>query len=194
MEDTPVKKTLRIMKSLRRVLFIIALAATVNSPLYAANTLSVELGTAASDEDVDRFGIAYKRDWAAQWFAAGDWYLGGYWELGAAYWDGRKGRTGNDSLADFHITPVLRLQRKPDALLIPFLEFGLGPHLHTDDSIGNKDFDIPFAFGSHVGGGFRFGESGRYELLYRFQHLSNASLGDDNPGINFHVLHLGYRF
>jgi hypothetical protein len=31
-------------------------------------------------------------------------------------------------------------------------------------------------------------------LLYRFQHLSNASLGDDNPGINFHVLHLGYRF
>ena len=76
----------------------------------------------------------------------------------------------------------------------PFFEFGLGAHVHTDDSIGNKNFDIPFAFGSHVGGGLRFGSQAQYELIYRFQHLSNAGLGDDNPGINFHVLSLGYRF
>ena len=181
-------------KSLRQALYAVAAVAMLHLPVYAADTISLELGTAAGDEDVDRYGIAYKRDWASQWFTGGNWYLGGYWELGAAYWDGKKGRSGNDSLGDFHVTPVLRLQRKPDAAFIPFLEFGLGPHLHTDDSIGDKDFDIPFAFGSHVGGGFRFGESGRYELLYRFQHLSNASLGDDNPGINFHALHLGYRF
>jgi lipid A 3-O-deacylase len=162
--------------------------------VYAVDTVALELGTAASDEHVDRFGVEIKWDWAAQWFAAGDWYLGGYWEVGAAYWDGKKGRTGNDSLGDFHITPVLRYQRKPNAPLIPFVEFGLGPHVHTDDSIGNKHFDIPFAFGSHVGGGVRFGAGGRYELLYRFQHLSNASLGDNNPGINFHVLNVGYRF
>ncbi|MFT4560619.1 MAG: lipid A 3-O-deacylase [Gammaproteobacteria bacterium] len=167
---------------------------SMHANVCAIDAVALELGTAAGDEDVDRIGVEIRWDWAAQWHTDGDWYLGGYWEIGAAYWDGKKGRTGNDSLGDFHVTPVLRYQRKPTASVIPFVEFGLGPHLHTDDSIGNKNFDIPFAFGSHVGGGLRFGNGGRYELLYRFQHLSNASLGDDNPGINFHVLNLGYRF
>jgi len=165
-----------------------------SAPLHALDGIALELGTAAGDEDVDRIGIAFKWDWDVRWFAAGDWTLGGYWELGASYWDGKNGRTDNDSLGDFNITPVLRLQRKSGAAIAPFLEFGVGAHLHSDDSIGDKDFDIPFAFGSHVGGGWRFGVRQQYELLYRFQHLSNASLGDNNPGINFHVLHLGYRF
>ena len=176
------------------VICVAILFFSVNLNVHAIDTVALELGTAAGDEDVDRFGVELKWDWAAQWFATGDWYLGGYWEVGATYWDGRKGRTGNDSLGDFHVTPVFRYQRKPDVDMIPFVEFGLGAHVHTDDSIGNKNFDIPFAFGSHIGAGLRFGDGGRYELLYRFQHLSNAGLGDDNPGINFHVLNLGYRF
>jgi len=163
-------------------------------PVRALDSIALELGTAAGDEDVGRFGAAFKWDWGAQWFADGDWYLGGYWELGANYWDGDKGRTGNDSLGDFHATPVFKFQRKAGAAFSPFLEFGLGAHVYTDDSIGNKNFDIPFAFGTHVGGGLRFGSRQQYELLYRFQHQSNAGLGDDNPGINFHLLHLGYRF
>ena len=162
--------------------------------VHALDSIALDLGTVSGDTDAERYGIALKWDWDAQWFAAGDWVLGGYWELGMSYWDGDDGRTGNDSLGDFHFTPVLRLQRKADAAFAPFLEFGVGAHLHTDDSIGDKDFDIPFAFGSHLGGGFRFGAGQQYELLYRFQHLSNASLGDDNPGINFHVLYLGYQF
>ncbi len=164
------------------------------APVHALDGVALELGTADSDEDVDRFGFSLKWDWSAQWFAEGDWYLGGYWELGGAYWDGDDGRTGNDSLGDFHLTPVFRWQRKQGAAIAPFLELGVGAHVHTDDSIGDKDFDIPFSFGSHLGGGFRFGSRRQYELLYRFQHLSNAGLGDDNPGINFHVVHLGYRF
>jgi lipid A 3-O-deacylase len=163
-------------------------------PVHALDGISLELGTADSDEDVNRFGLAFKWDWSAQWFTTGDWYLGGYWELGANYWDGDKGRTGNDSLGDFHATPVFQFQRKAGAAIVPFLEFGLGVHVYTDDSIGNKDFDIPFAFGTHLGGGFRFGGGQQYEILYRFQHQSNAGLGDDNPGINFHLLELGYRF
>lgn len=171
-----------------------SLALLFAMPAFALDGVSFELGTTAGDEDAERYGVAFKWDWAAKWFDSGDWYLGGYWEVGASYWDGEDGRSGNDSLGDFHVTPVLQFQRKPGAGIVPFVEFGLGPHVHTDDSIGNKDFDIPFAFGSHIGGGFRFGNAGEYELLYRFQHLSNAGLGDDNPGINFHVLQLGYRF
>ena len=163
-------------------------------PAQALDSIALDLGTAAGDTDVERYGIALTWDWSAQWLADGDWYLGGYWELGASYWDGEEGRRGGDSLGDFHVTPVLRYQRKEGLAFSPFVEFGVGAHLHTDDSIGNKDFGVPFAFGSHLGGGLRFGAQAQYELIYRFQHLSNAGIGDDNPGINFHVLNLRYRF
>jgi len=171
-----------------------ALLCCAANAVYALDGVALEFGTAAGDEDVNRYGIAFKWDWSVHWFDEGDWYLGGHWEAGGAYWDGKKGRTGNDSLGDFYAMPVFKFQRKPGAAIMPFLEFGIGPHIATEDSIGNKNFDIPFSFGSLVGGGFRFGENGRYELLYRFQHLSNAGLGDDNPGINFHLVQLGYRF
>ena len=67
-------------------------------------------------------------------------------------------------------------------------------HGYTEDGISDEDFDIPFAFGTHLGVGARFGANGRYELVYRYQHQSNAGLGDENPGINFHVVQLGYHF
>ncbi len=174
--------------------FVLAVCVAVTNDARAIDGVAFEFGTATSNDDVDRYGVAFRWDWGVQWFDSGDWYLGGQWELGATYWDGKDGRSGNDSLGDFHVTPVFRYQRKPGSGIAPFVEFGVGAHVHTDDSISDKDFDIPFAFGSHVGGGFRFGANGAYELLYRYQHLSNASLGDDNPGINFHVVQLGYRF
>ena len=40
----------------------------------------------------------------------------------------------------------------------------------------------------------RFGPGGEFEALYRYQHQSNAGLGDDNPGVNFHLFTLGYHF
>ena len=89
--------------------------------------------------------------------------------------------------------PVFRIS-KAAVLLSPFLELGLGPHVHTKSKIENDDFDIPFAFGSHIGLGVELGRSKNFELLYRFQHLSNASLGNENPGINFHVLQLVTHF
>jgi lipid A 3-O-deacylase len=89
---------------------------------------------------------------------------------------------------------VLRWQRDPAHGFAPFAEIGVGAHGHTEDGISDEDFDIPFAFGSHIGLGARFGAQGRYEVIYRFQHLSNAGLGDENPGINFHAVQLGYHF
>jgi len=160
----------------------------------ALDRVTFEYGNSAGDAEIDRYGANVTFDWGVQWLKTGDWYLGGYWEGGLNYWDSDPGRTGNDSLVDFHATPVLRWPRAPGSGFAPFLELGLGPHLATESEIEDKDFDINFSFGSHVGGGVRFGEQGRFELLYRFQHLSNASLGDKNPGVNFHLFNLGYHF
>ena len=48
------------------------------------------------------------------------------------------------------------MQKKGEGVQ-PFAEFQIGAHLHTEDSIGDENFDIPFAFGSHIGLGFKFG-------------------------------------
>ena len=156
-------------------------------------TFSLEGGTADGDAEAERFGGSFRVNFDRTLIEGRNWLGRAYLEASLSYWDGEAGRTNNDSLVDFGLTPVLRVQKKGEGFQ-PFAEFGIGAHLHTEDSIGDENFDIPFAFGSHLGLGFRFGPRSKYEFLYRFQHLSNASLGDDNPGINFHVLSLGVHF
>ena len=163
-------------------------------PAAAIDRVAFEAGTSAGSTSVDRYGANATWDWGVQWFRTGAWSLTGYWELGINVWDADPGRTGVETLVDGYVMPVFRWQRDVSTPLPVFLEFGVGAHGHSESKIEDKDFDIPFAFGSHVGAGLRFGEGGRYELMYRFQHLSNASIGDKNPGINFHLFNLGYHF
>lgn len=160
----------------------------------ALDTVVLELGFNEGDEDVERYGGAARWNFGGMWHQIGDWQLNSYLELSVTYWDGTRGTTGENDFVDFGLTPVFRYQRQPVENFSPFVEFGVGVHGHTEEGIGDRDFDIPFAFGTHFGAGARFGAQGRYEIIYRFQHLSNAGLGDDNPGINFHAIQLGYHF
>ena len=156
-------------------------------------TFLLEAGTAEGDAEADRLSGSLRLNFDKTFMDSPNWIGTTSLEVSVSYWDGQEGRTNNDSLVDFGLTPVFRLQKKGEGFK-PFAEFGVGAHLHTEDGIGDENFDIPFAFGSHLGFGIRFGPSSKYELLYRFQHLSNASLGDDNPGINFHTVSLGVNF
>jgi lipid A 3-O-deacylase len=179
-------------KVIHSLFYIVLLFAGAN--VAFATSVVLELGTIEGDENVERFGGAFR--WAPdkKWLVSEDWYLSSYFEFGVTYWDGNKGTEDKDTLVDFSLTPVLRYQRELGEGIAPFVEFGLGAHAHTETGIGNKDLDIPFSFGTHVGAGTRFGAQGAYEIAYRFQHLSNAGLGDENPGLNFHVIQLGYHF
>jgi hypothetical protein len=49
-------------------------------------------------------------------------------------------------------------------------------------------------FTAHWGGGVRLFPRGPHALLvgYRFQHLSNGNQRDSNPGVNSHVVLLGW--
>jgi hypothetical protein len=172
---------------------VLACATLAAAPAPALDGATFELGT--GDDDIDRFGATLTWDWGVQWFADGAWYLGGHWEIGGSYWEGDEGRTGNESLGEFGVTPVLRLSpHKPLGGWSSYLELGVGVHLMTDDQLGDKDFGTEFAFGSLAGGGVRFGSRGQFELGYRYQHLSNAGIEDSNPGINYHMVRIGYRF
>jgi len=176
-------------------LFALLLVGCICGKANALDSIFLELGTIEGDEEVDRYGGSFRYTPETKWLESNNWYLSSYFEFGVTYWDGEIGTEGEDSLVDFGFTPVLRYQRAIGAgSIAPFFEFGAGAHAHTETGIGDKDIDIPFSFGSHFGAGARFGEQGRYELVYRFQHLSNAGLGDENPGLNFHVVQLGYYF
>lgn len=170
-------------------------AGLLGSPalVRAVDRAAVEIG--AGDENSTRGGAAVQWDWSGDLVSLGSWSLAGYWEASLSYWDGDNGRTGNGDLGEIGFTPVFRLlPRSQWGALRPYVEGGIGVHLMSDTEFGDRDFDIAFAFGDHLGTGVRFGANEAFEVGYRFQHLSNASIGDDNPGINFHLLRLGYDF
>lgn len=144
--------------------------------------------------EVNRYGVLFSFDVVKEWLRTGNWYLTIYQEVGVHYWDGSAGTSGNDSLVEFQMTPVFRWQRDVSTGLGLFIEVGSGIRVYTDHEIDDRDFDIPFSFGSHFGAGSRFGAKGEYELMYRYQHQSNLSIGDRNPGVNFHMFSLGYHF
>ncbi len=173
-----------------------ALLVTTAVPAFdlSPSTVTIEGGFTEDSVDAQRYGANLRWDLPIQLFQVGDWHMVSLVEFGINVWASSKGRTGEDSLVDFGLTPVLRYQMDPKRGFAPFVEAGAGLHLHTQNGLNDKDFDLPFAFGSHAGLGARFGADGKYELMYRYQHQSNAGLGATNPGINFHVMSLGTHF
>ncbi|MGQ0657919.1 MAG: acyloxyacyl hydrolase [Chromatiales bacterium] len=153
----------------------------------------VEVGT--EEQETIRGGAALQWQWSRQWFNERAWHLGGAWEASLSYWNDDEGRSGTGSLAEVGFTPVLQLTRHSAfGGIIPYFEGGVGVHLRSETEIGDRHFDLPFAFGLLGGAGLLMGPQGQYQLGYRFEHQSNADLGDTNPGMDFHLLRLGYHF
>ena len=183
---------------------VIAAATLVSAPhvfafdLFSPDAAAIEGGADQRNQHrttAYRVGGALVWDWGVKWLPFHGWYLGGQWEANVGYWNGEGGKTGVDQLWDFGITPVFRIQTDDRIWgVYPFLEGAVGAHLFTETEFGNQQFGIHYSFGDHLGAGIRFGDHGQYELNYRYQHLSNAGLGDPNNGINFNVLRLVYHF
>lgn len=125
-------------------------AAMISQPIQAIDFLALEGGT--GEESTERFGAAVGWLWARQWSLPAGLFLSGHWELSVSYWDGEEGRTGKGALAEGGFAPVLRIRSEAKPLgIAPFIEGAVGIHLMSDTALGDKDFDIPVAFGSHAG-------------------------------------------
>ena len=70
------------------------------------------------------------------------------------------------------------------------LEGGVSPTLLSSYKFETRSFGTDIQFTSHVGLNWDF--AAHWRLGYRFQHMSNASLSRDNPGLNLHLLALSY--
>lgn len=78
-----------------------------------------------------------------------------------------------------------------DKLPVSFV-WGSSPTFLGRNHLGGRDMGCALQFTSHIGLAWEI--VGHVELGYRFQHMSNAGIGQDNPGLNSHVAWLGWRF
>lgn len=143
----------------------------------------------------DMMRVAVSLDWDKRWFDDGDWLVTGFWEASLGEWKGKSAVGNNQSIVDFGITPVFRLQQKSLSGLAPYAEGAIGFHLISPTFVyANRKFGSAFQFGDHIGFGIRFGERYQYDLGYRYQHLSNGSIKQPNQGINFNQIRFTYHF
>ena len=145
-----------------------------------------------------RYGISANqgRGEFHQFEAFGNWNLPWGWDLGPEWHlqsrlDLSAGLLGDSSqnaaIGTFGPTLVLGRARWPVSL-----EAGFSPTLLSSYKFELKSFGTEIQFTSHVGLNWDF--AAHWRLGYRFQHMSNADLSQDNPGLNLHMLALSYVF
>ncbi len=163
-----------------------------SSEALALDGVAVEAGYGHAI-DAYRVGIAAQANWDKRWFQREAWHVGGYWDLAVARWHWRNAQPGQiDTLYEIGLVPVFRLQ--PAGLEGVYVEAGIGMHLLSQTSFGERGFSTTFQFGNLAGAGYRFGRQRAFELGYRYQHISNADIEKPNDGINFHQLRVQYNF
>jgi hypothetical protein len=134
----------------------------------------------------------YQAEAYMRWSLPGRLEFGRDWSLRAGI-DASAGMLGRLSKEDKgfvgSLGPVLVLNcgRIPVDLVV-----GSSPTILSRDSFDGVDLGVPFQFTSHLGLSVHL--SDRWSLAYRLQHMSNAGMGDRNPGLDLHSLALSFRF
>ena len=163
---------------------------------HAVDSMSVEVGTSdSSNASVDLVRLGLQWNMPKRVDLGPNWQIAGFWDVSLGYWSNDSYKRSTSGLGDLGVTPVFRLQQTNLGGIAPYLEAGVGAHVLTKSSVGaERRFGTLFQFGSHLGAGLRFGEKRAFDIAYRYQHLSNASIKEPNQGINFHLVRLQYHF
>lgn len=90
-------------------------------------------------------------------------------------------------------TPVFIYNFKKAGKVIGFAEAGLG-FLYTDLDPQKFGSHLNFAVQAGVGFRYRLADGRFFRLSYRFQHISNGGLDEDNRGIDSNFLIVGISF
>ncbi len=72
------------------------------------------------------------------------------------------------------------------------LRIGSAATYMSEDEYGDEDLGTKFAFTSHIALTYRFWDE--LSARFRVQHMSNASLSDEKPGVNMIMFGLHYAF
>ena len=177
-------------------ILLAAAALAASSAAHAIDGFSVLYGHSdSSNVNVNMGRVGVQWDWNKKWLEMGNWHVGGYWESDFGYWSNNSTNRTHANIIDAGFTPVFRFQQTTRSSIAPYAELGVGLHFLSATSLNNqRQFGSSFEFGDHVGAGVRFGDKGKYDLGYRYQHFSNAGIKKPNQGVNYNEIRLQYHF
>ena len=137
-----------------------------------------------NDEDFEQYeGFStWKLPWSRQWDSG--WTLGTYLEANAGVLRG-----GGETAFVGSIGPGIYFSGFKETIDI---SMGINPTIISRHEFGDEDLGGPIEFTSHIGLNLNFAR--HFTIGYRLQHMSNGVLYDKNPGLNMHMLEVGYRF
>ncbi len=137
-----------------------------------------------NDEDLTQFEAFALYDLPWNWKLGSDWQLAPVVEMNAGALHG-----GGDTAFVGSVGPAISVlsPAKTFALLA-----GINPTVISEDNIGDEELGGPLQFTSHIGLSYTMQQ--RLIFGYRFQHMSNAGIYSANPGVNMHMLEIGFRF
>jgi hypothetical protein len=175
------------------ILIVLPLSLSLQPQVAIADSWGVQVASGVADHHVKKadLGLVWDPHWT--WWEIGGWHFAIAAEGHAAYWHTNEGNV-HDDIFEFGATPVIRFVRD-SGLVRPFVEAGVGVRLITHPRISESyTLSSAFQFADMVGVGAQFGSKQQYLAGFRFQHLSNASIKEPNPGINFSEIYLQYNF
>jgi hypothetical protein len=142
------------------------------------------LSTTDSEEDFEQYEVfaTYGLPW--KWELTSGWSLSTNINLSAGAL-----RSGDDTGFIGSGGPSITLSMVQDRIL---LDGGISAALLSEHKFGDENFGGPIQFISHVGISFKLIDN--LGVGYRFQHMSNASIYNRNPGLELHMFELKYFF
>ncbi|HEY3596319.1 MAG TPA: acyloxyacyl hydrolase [Paraburkholderia sp.] len=163
------------------------------SGVAAADQFGIQIAGGVADHHVRKLDLGFVWDPNITWWHIGDWHFALVGEAHAAWWHTDEGNI-HDDIGEFGVTPIVRFI-KGSGVIRPFVEAGVGLRYLTHPSISSSyTLSSAFQFADMVGVGAQFGNRQQYQVGYRFQHVSNASIKEPNPGINFQQIYVQYNF
>ncbi len=98
-------------------------------------------------------------------------------------------KSGSNHRAFASFGPSIRFTS--DAPRVPrFVDIGISPTIIDGSKYGDEDFGTSLNFTTHVALGLRFGRTKNQILKFRYQHISNGGINNDNPGVDM----IGFDF
>ena len=136
-----------------------------------------------NDEDFEQYkGFAiWSLPWSHRWEYG--WSVGTYLEANAGVLSGADRSVFVGAIGPLYIAWI-------DGIVEVLM--GINPTIISEYKFGDEDLGSPVQFTSHIGINIIF--ANHVHIGYRFQHMSNARIYENNPGLNTPMIEIGYRF
>lgn len=137
-----------------------------------------------NEEDFEQYEsfVAWKLPWHWRWDCG--WAMGTHLEANAGILSG-----GGTSAFVGSVGPGLYISGLEERVEITM---GINPTIISRHKFGDENLGGPVQFTSYIGLDLNLAD--HFRLGYRLQHMSNGVLYEHNPGLNTHMIAVGYRF